>query len=449
MVSQLVMTAAPAFCLEGSAEAPANQFSNQYTDVTKKILLAGIQLERFSLNYRQESVKQPKFRRIRYFLAQEAGAGGELGFEVTGDVQFNKGRKRPLQISMGALRGSLIGAFVGSVIGGAGSGVELTSNAMLAMKNHRNGFSPREADKFVVGKLKEIDTLLSERERIVSSNADLPTHERAVLEGEILKQLRNAFLDEYSHFHADARGFATATNTFYTINVATSVVGSTASVIAFHGVRNPHQNGAANVLFIVAGAMDMVNPLISSAVAKIVVSRDHKKFKDEVGGSEQFDYARLAAARARLAATASVNTGSLMPAFPVVDRMAVYEESGDLFRKQIDNETAWARHFGKVALQSSLFGPIVGGGLMTQGILGTAGYYKYPLRPRKQLALFHDGAIIGTGAAGIAVVGTAGQLLASYSYENHLRKKGMLPEQLIKARLDHLNELEKSISAVN
>ena len=134
---------------------------------------------------------------------------------------------------------------------------------------------------------------------------------------------------------------------------------------------------------------------------------------------------------------------------PAVDRWLIYTDSGRLFRKQIQNETDTIRHLEKVALESSLLGPIVGGGLMTQGILGMTGYYKYPVRPRKQIGLFYDGAVVGTTAASMATVGTAAWLLASWSYENHLRKRHQLPEQLIEARLEHLDQLEKTVSALN
>ncbi len=448
-VTQSIIILPPANCAEVAFQDPSSDFSAQYTTLTKKIILAGIQLERFSLNYRRESVKQPKYRRIRYFLSQEAAAGCELGFEITATEQFNKGRKRPLQISTGALRGSLNGALVGSIIGGAGSALELTSNGMLAVNNRRHGFSPGLANKFVINKLKEIDSLLADRDKLINSNSNNPAYARAVLEGEILKELRNAFLDEYSHFHADARGYASATNCYYAINVATSAVGATAAAVAFRGVLNPHLNGTANVLFIVAGALDIINPLLSSSVGDYMRRHALKSFSDQVGGNERFDYASLAAARAKLLATGTPEGGTLMPELPILDRLAIYEQSGDLFRTQIDSETRWMRHFEKVALQSSLLGPIVGGGLMAQGILGTTGYYRYPIRPRKQLSLFYDGAIVGTSAVAIATVGNAAWLLASYSYENHLRKQQLLPEQLIQDRLDHLNQLEKSISALN
>jgi hypothetical protein len=80
---------------------------------------------------------------------------------------------------------------------------------------------------------------------------------------------------------------------------------------------------------------------------------------------------------------------------------------------------------------------------MTQGIIGTTGYYKYTFRPRKEINYFYHGAVVGTPGAGLAVVATAASLLASWSYENKLRKQKRLPRQLINDRLAHLDDVEK------
>ncbi len=72
-------------------------WSQEYTDLTKKILLSGIELERYSLNFRLDNGKQPRLRKYRYFLAQETGAACGLAFEIVGIDQFGRGRRRPLQ----------------------------------------------------------------------------------------------------------------------------------------------------------------------------------------------------------------------------------------------------------------------------------------------------------------------------------------------------------------
>ena len=99
-------------------------------------------------------------------------------------------------------------------------------------------------------------------------------------------------------------------------------------------------------------------------------------------------------------------------------------------------------------MQTSELGPLIGGTLMTQGILGTNGYYKNPLRPRRQIAQYFYGSVTGTVGTSMAVVGNAAWLLASYSCEHKLSRQQKLPSQLIRSRLDHLAELEKVVSTL-
>jgi uncharacterized protein YgiB involved in biofilm formation len=128
--------------------------------------------------------------------------------------------------------------------------------------------------------------------------------------------------------------------------------------------------------------------------------------------------------------------------------LAIYTQSDNLFRKQLDSETKTMRKLDKVAIQTSLLGPVIGGQLMTQGILGTIGYYKYTVRPRKQISQYYYGSIVGTVGTSMAVVGNAAWLLSSLSYEHKLAKKKQLPVQLIQERLSHLDDLEKTVSAI-
>ncbi len=63
---------------------------------------------------------------------------------------------------------------------------------------------------------------------------------------------------------------------------------------------------------------------------------------------------------------------------------------------------------------------------MTQGILGTVGYYKYTTQPIKQINQYYYGAVVGTVGSSMAVVGNS-WLLSSLSYQHHLSKEKKLP----------------------
>jgi hypothetical protein len=432
-----------------SIENSNKVFSTEYSAITKKILLASIQLERFSLHYRRECLRTSKFRQLRYFAAQEAGAAGALTFEIMAINQFNIGRNHPLKLSTSALRGAFTTSLITSIIAGSGSALELGNDFLDALKHKRDGYDPGTAKKYVLAKLAEIDKLLTERENIVAANKEQPGYERAELEGQILNQLRNAFIEEFSAFNIDVRSYAAFRNCFYLFNIATNALAATAAGVGYRATKQPKLNGPTNILFIVTGAVAASSSLISNAASKYVAHHERRSFLNKVNNWQPFDSAKLSAMQKRLQELSAESSGTLMPSLPVTDRLAIYMQSGELFRKQMTEETAIMGRLNQVALQSSLLGPLVGGTFMTQGILGTIGYYKYTNRLRPQINHYYSGAIVGSVGASTELVGTAAWLVASLAYEHKLAKEKRLPRQLIAERLDHLDQLERTILSLH
>ena len=432
--------------MPASVESSSN-FSSEYTDCTKKILLAGIQLERFSLNYRLEAAKQPKFRQIRYFLCQEAGAAGGLAFEATGVNQFGKGRRRPLKLDKNALRGALATTMTTSIIAASSSGLEFSSNLLQAYKNEKNGYDSHSATKFVSAHLKEIDALLAKRQILVAQIDGTPGYARAVAEGQMLHALHGSFVNEYATFNADTRSYMLYQNLFYMLNCSYNTVGVIAADVAYRAVRRPYLNGTANILFITSGALATVTPIITNTAEKYMRHHAYATVEKELHATK-FDPEEFAAQCKKMETFDHSTEGTMMPSFPVTNRMAIYTAANTLFEKQLASETKVIRKFEKVALQTSLLGPGIGATLMTQGILGTNGYYKYPVQPRRQLAQFYYGSVVGTVGTGAATVANAVSLLQTLSYEHKLTKEGRMPRQLIQKRLEHLAEIEKTVTAL-
>jgi len=421
----------------------ASDFASQYTAITKKILLAGVKLERFSLNYRLETSRRPKFRQLRYIATQEAGAAGGLAFEITGIKQFGIGRKRPLRLSKKDLKAALLTTGTTSVVASAGSTFELAANVYSGVKRRHQGYDAASATKNVAAQLGDIDRLLQERDTLIAAHTDHPGYDRAVLEGQVLHQMRGAFVNEYRHFNVDSRNFFAIQNTFFALNAAYNSVGAVAAYVGNKALHNSSLNGATNILFTVSGAMAMVSPILCVASGKLMTWHANNVLDRELGVQKPFEEEQFSAKRKLLEEMLPGAQGSLMPSLPATQRLAIYTESDKLFVKQLDNETRVIRRLQSIALQTNLFAPPIGGALMTQGILGTIGYYHDRLRPRKQLNLSYAGSIVGCVGVSAALVGNIGFLLSSMAYEQGLRRNNQLPEQLIKARLEHLDDLQK------
>lgn len=438
----------PAWAFEASSLEPGStsNFSSEYTRLTKKILLTGIDLERFSLNYRLQNCREPGLLKFIFFGTQEAGAACGLAFEATAVDQFNRGRNHLLDLNKRTLGHGLRAAEIGSIIAASGSSFELAANAYRYIRRHQNGFDTKSANRYVLEKLHQYDSLMTERDALVSANSQHPAYNRAIIEGKILHCLRGAFATEYNTFSVNSRSAFTVQNMFFFLNASYNVLGAIGAHVGYLSLDKPKLNGTSNVVFTVSGALAGAAPLLCSAELWAERKILNKIQKQKFGVTD--DLAELAKQRALLENSQN-DSGSLIPSLPGSQRLALYSEANQLFVKQLENETTTMQRLNKVALQNSFMGPAIGSLLMTQGILGTRGYYRYfPNRPRKQLNLDYKGAICGTVGTSMAVVGNAAWAIASLSYEHHLAKEKRLPEQLIKSRLDHLAEVEKSVNAL-
>lgn len=427
-------------------------FSQQYTAITKKILLKGVELERFSLNYRREATKPPKFRTLRYLGAQEGAAGCLLAFEIGAMEQFNRGRQKLTDLNTNALSRSLTTAMTGSIIGASSSAFELSSNIVHAFIRHRHGFDSHTANRYVASHLKDIDELLAQRAALVAAHQNEPAYARAVAEGAVLQQMRNSFVNEYSKFNVDSNRFLALQNSFFLLNTAYNTMGAIGAGLGKRGLTHPEANGPSNILFLITGAVAGATPALSHACSKLAERHAENLLKKQIPTSTNFDPQAFAAACDEMKLASSDSQGSLIPSMPQTERFAMYSESSERFQKQLDNETKAVRRVDKIVLGNMIGGPAIGSLLMTQGILGTYGYYRFGTEPvprlKKEFNQLYRGSVVGTIGAGMNVVGNAAFLLGTLAYEHKLAKNKLLPSQLIAERLNHLDEVEKLVNAL-
>jgi hypothetical protein len=429
--------------IEDAAYNKRDEFIEKYTTLTKQILLVRIELETFNLNYRLNTYKQPKFRTLRSFVAQEAAAGAVLAFDCAGDDQYAKGIRNPRSINTKPLQGGLMATMIGASVAGADSGLELGSNAWLCLKNRRKGLDQHSATSFIQAKLKTINALLAQREALIAARPEHPIYARAVLEGKILRHLNRASLNEYSQFSSDARGQSVFTNSFYLLNVVTNALVATGAGYAYRSVKEPKFSGTGDILFIVAGGVGAVTPWLSRYLANKATQANERKLGRLLGQNKDADLAELAALRQQLSESVAIK--ELIASLPVTERLILYREANENFRTQLFSETAVTRRLEKVALEQSLLAPVIGGTLMTQGILYTAGYYRFHTQPKKQLSLTYGGTVAGTTGAALNVLATAASLLANRAYEHRLQREGRSPAQLIEVQLKHLDEVKAMV----
>jgi len=438
----LLIIIQPMFYCQVYADETADP-EQQYRDITKRILLQAIEIERFSLNYRLAGGQQPKFRRLRYFLSQETGAAGGMAFELVATDQLRDGRKRPLKIDTGAIKDSLRASLVSSIIAGSGSGLELASNSLTAVRNKKIGYDSRSATAHVASQMKILDDLLTQRGVLVEAHKDHPAYAAAKCEGTIFREMRNEMLYEYGQFNESITRYRTYENIFYALNIPTNVIGAMSSYYGVRGVANPYYNGPSNILFVISGALTIASPLLSTAGANMAGRMaSHRLAK--LAKEEPCDPAELNVNAKRLQdALQSLDpTGTKYPT--AVWRTAEYTKDIEQSGRQLRNEARLMNHLEQVAVQSNVIGPPIGGTLLAQGILGTVGHYEYG-GTRKELDLNYKGAVTGLVGTSTAVGVTAAGYLAGSYYFHQMKKKNRLPRQIIGERLKFLDSVEKIV----
>ena len=190
-----------------AADEPGAELVQQYNSLMKQTFATAIDLERHSLNYRLAASKQSILKNLRYGLAQEAGAAGGLALAITSDRELNKGRSNLFRINPVPLDNALKASIATGIVAGSGSAFEIGANTLHAIDGRRRGYDSRFSTRYMAKQAKHFDALLAQLEALVAAHPEHPEYKAALAENAMLKELRNAILDEYSCFAYRVSGY--------------------------------------------------------------------------------------------------------------------------------------------------------------------------------------------------------------------------------------------------
>jgi hypothetical protein len=450
--SLLLVTARPAYSISVETNSRGEANTIALADISKQILLKSIELNRFSLQYRLEADKQPKTRIWRYPLSQEVAPSGYITADVIGISQYGSHWSNPEAVSEPSLRSGYITSLIGSSVSGAGSGLEFTATVLRAIENKKKGYDPIGSERRFLTGLKELDVLIDKRDSIASSYSDGDTRQMLFLEGSIIRRLRNYQVAEFLTFHQDMTGYLAYEGAYYLFDVATRALGVSSSICSIRGTYDTRYLGPASILFTLQGAGVMISPLAATFVGYLTKRHNRhrllRKLNEQIcinSTALEDDLQKLQALRKEASPQTMTSVGKLSK------RLFLYTIEGYLFQTALDQETKQVRIRNKVAIQSNIFGPLIGSTSIAQGILKMIAYYDY----RRPPTTFHKlcvaghlsyaGSLIGLPGAS-ASLGITGFMLGNSLLHNHkLAKEGHLPKQLLEKRLAYLDELETEV----
>jgi hypothetical protein len=437
-VALMILTCVePVFALDQTTAVPSQSgFERQYEKLTVRLLLLGLDFEQYSLKYRIEALRDPKSKRTRYFLAQEAAAAGSMTAGIIGIDQTHKVLYAPEKVNRHALHNlNTVGA-VTSVIGGSSSALELVSNGLHALKDKREHTDSKTAISYLAKELKEIDKLLAEREALLKSRTDESSPRAAQYQAEtkMLNNMRNVIVDEHQRFEISKVGFRTQENVFYALNIGTSVLSALQYRYGYKGVTHAKSGRPSAICSTVSAAMVMTNPIVAAISSRIAKRITKKKMNREFGVVHAPSVDELTASAAELQRTAACTKDDPSCQATASAILDAYGSHNEIFPRELRSEIAFLQRLDQVAVQNLQMSQPIGAAALGSGVTSIIGSFAVD-HPRRAAHQNHASSIWGVAGAGLAT-GLTG---LGYVFETwnryQLKKQRKLPEQLMEERI--------------
>lgn len=423
--------------------------------LTRKILLAEIELERFNLDYQQNVAKQGRWKGLRYAAVGEANSS--LGLSSGIVTMYNRGSnlRSPKQVNVKLQENANVLSMIGSIIGAGGAAMEFGINGWHEVEARRKGYGSKQARRKVEELKAEIDRLLAQRDALVAAEACVPGQEQCVeidkIEGKILRDLRDQSLLEFQRFHINARKLLAFQQTQYLFDVARNVTGAIGSQQAYASLhlKDRRYNYNAGVLFVVSGALTMGGPIISRAVAS-GVGRAHKRsLRDTVADAEAGEVVALQQDKAEL--DRLCRGGNVPAEFTVgpVERSDIYGIHSKIFQDEVAAAEKARNNAKLIATQNIGSGLYVGCSKVASGVLFIVPGLKYNKNDLRSTTITNSdlfaSAVVGLPASAYSILDTLRIQVKGEINRHRLATQGKLPSQLMAARRRQLDDMEKQL----
>lgn len=417
-------------------------------ELANDILRKEIDLERYYLQYRVEGTKEPKYRRARYFAFQVSSAMASMASNITNVALSGSHTKVPERISVRGTRDGLEAGLVGILLDGGSSAVELCSNGYTAIKHIRNGTSPGAAVKNVVARIKEIDAMMAERDALMKKNPDLLSISVCQAEGRVLKSFRDWCLSEFADVYADVKSTQASFNVYYILDIAADSAYTASQLLAIKSLTRPELGNASANTGMVGDTLGIISAPASAKSYNMFYRHWRKRLsatlKEDLSSAEKETKAAMDELNSELA---SRDIAILETAASVQNRVSVYVLWSARYDKYIEQGLIDQRHQNKVALQGVISGPAISSTYLAQDILASVALNRLRERPKAANNMYLAGGIASTVGSASSLALTNYLLIDQLRYQKKMRAKGLLPEQLLAARLKTLDELDERLVA--
>lgn len=457
LIAQSDLTQTP-ILREGISSSPSN-IETQIDNLSLQILLKQVELERYSIHYNQEAVKQGRWKGWRYGFWNEVNSGLGLAGGITSTVNRGKYLERPAGVRRRTQEGANIVPMIGTIIGAGAAGGEFGINLMHEFQAHQKGYGSTQAKHKVLALKTEINDMLDKRESLVRVEGSDPNlagrFELDQVEGRVLRAMRDQKLQQFERFHLAKRRLYWFQQMQYLFDIAKNVTNASGYQQAYLSLRKRHRiyNGSAGVCFVVSGGLTMVGPVASRLFGKMMAEQQRRSLRGVTHTTEDATLAQLKNDHAML--DRLTKSGKMAPekADVVLHRSAVYANGERQFEDEINKNEAANARAKLVATQNIGAAQFVGGSKIASGILFIIPGYNHRYNGKGFRAdrgtnnsLF-AAAVVSLPASTFSIIDTLRINIQGEMTRQKQLKAGTHPSQLAKKRLKELDDLEASIKA--
>ncbi len=454
--------------LQSSLALPACAAVAEVEEINRQILLKEIELERFSINFRKYNNIQGRWRGWRYFAFQEANAGMTAAgltkqlvdrhrvIENANIYRVNSSGKVSY-VSNGVDRVTqekgLLLQMLGQTVGAIGSGIELGINIHHGRAAHKKGYGTKDSINFVLALRQDIKALFAQRASAIAA-AHLEGNDLAIAQAEenVLRDITDMGLQEYSDYHIAAKKFRAFQDSLYIFDIGkntTGAVGNLVNIVQTHEQR-PHLTGGAGVLTLTSGALIMFTPLLAQGVGKIVAASHKRALRPVVDGISPHTVDELEIHRSQLntllSAQSSAGVSSTCSSKSVA-LLSAYDLEASQRRKQFALATREIRAGTRSATENTRAGLFVGSTKVALGVTNIVAGWHLTHHPHKVNSLLQGGTIAYASGAYFAVGENLRLRIVDEVNRKKLGSRCELPTQVLSEKIKALDQLETQLKA--
>ena len=422
----------------------------QINDLTNEIILREIGLQRINALFRIESTRQPRLRNWRQFAYSETNSNmteaALIGRMALSYPYVKKDTGRPDQR---AVQRCAATSMVGQLFAAGGESYEVLANLRSYWRARKNGLDPKSYREKLTSSAQEIDSLIGQRDRLISSIRLSEADVKIVnAETALLKDVRDLALVQYGQYHAGARRLRFFQNAAYLISISKSLAGATSNILNIQAsrLRNNNIAGNASLLNLIAGALVIATPVFGRVSGNLAGLADrrivNKDFADaQARGTDTFvrDRLRLTTILNEPGASATVRSDEMT-------RGEVYAHQEALLLAQERNIERERKQARKTTVENVVTGAVVGSSRMTAGILGMVGAWKYPDAPWISSRYTAAASTIYGAGAAFNSMETARVRISQALHDRRDARRGLLPRQVLKQRLATLDVMSQLLT---